>query len=73
MSFIWRAHVSRHLIDLSDRIHARVRARRIGKVRCVSVVPPRGWLPKGNGSARSYPKDLQVDPVATLGFSPVGR
>ena len=32
-----------------------------------------GWLPKGKGSARSYPKDLQVDPVATLGFSPVGR
>lgn len=32
-----------------------------------------GWLPKGKGAARSYPKNLQVDPVAPLGFSPVGR
>jgi hypothetical protein len=32
-----------------------------------------GWLPKGKGTTRSYPKDLRVDPVAPLGFSPVAR
>ncbi|HEX7788737.1 MAG TPA: hypothetical protein VF653_21145, partial [Methylomirabilota bacterium] len=32
-----------------------------------------GWLPKGKGATRSYPKNLRVDPAAPLGFSAVTR